>query len=185
MHTRKSFAYWPSARRPGFRHDSIATGHATLATLATRHGFEVVSSEDADVFTTSGLDSYDVVVFLNTTGIVLDETQQAALEAFVRGGGGWLGVHAAADTEYDWPFYGTLLGNGAWFNAHPAIQTASVLREAAAHPATAHFPALSAINDEWYNFRANPRPNVDVLLRLDEASYDPGFGAMGADHPIA
>lgn len=173
------------SKTAGFRHDSIDTGHATLAALGVRYGFDVVRSEDATVFTSSSLATFDVVVFLNTTGNVLDGAQQSALEAFIRGGGGWVGIHAAADTEYDWPFYGTLLGNGAWFNAHPAIQTATLLRENTTHPASAHFPSVGAINDEWYNFRANPRPQVEVLLRLDESSYSPGTGAMGADHPIA
>lgn len=173
------------SKTAGFRHASIDTGHATLTALGTRYGFDVVRSDDAAAFTPAGLATFDVVVFLNTTGNVLDGAQQSALEAFIRGGGGWVGVHAAADTEYDWPFYGTLLGNGAWFNAHPPIQTATVLREDATHPASAHFPFVGAINDEWYNFRVNPRPQVDVLLRLDEGSYSPGAGAMGADHPIA
>lgn len=173
------------SKTAGFRHDSIDTGHATLASLGTQYGFEVVRSEDATSFTSTHLATFDVVVFLNTTGDVLDVPQQSALEAWIRGGGGWLGVHAAADTEYDWPFYGTLLGNGAWFLSHPAIQSAGVLRENATHPATVVFEGRQVIEDEWYNFRANPRPVVDVLLRIDESSYSPGGGAMGADHPIA
>lgn len=174
------------SKTAGYRHDSIPTAHAILQALAPRHRMSVLASEDAARFSAASLASFDVVLFLNTTGDVLDGAQQAALQAYVEGGGGWVGVHAAADTEYDWPFYGaSLLGNGAWFLAHPAIQAANVVREHATHPASVHFPANFLFTDEWYNLRANPRPGAQVLLRLDEASYAPGSGAMGADHPIA
>lgn len=172
------------SRTTGFRHDSIDTGHDTIAGLARRHRFRVERSEDPARFSTAHLANVDVVVFLNTTGDVLDAAQQDALQAFVEDGGGWVGVHSAADTEYDWPFYGSLLGNGAWFRSHPAIQAATLVREDGAHPATALFPTSTSLTDEWYNFRANPRPAAQVLMRLDEASYAPGPDAMGADHPI-
>ena len=168
------------SRTAGFRHDSIATAHAALQSLAQRYRFDVVASEDPVLFAPATLATFDVVLFLNTTGDVLDPAQQSALQAFVEGGGGWAGVHAAADTEYDWPFYGTLLGNGAWFASHPAIQPAQVMREN-----DVHFPAAFDFTEEWYNFRASPRPGASVLLRLDESSYAPGAGAMGSDHPIA
>ena len=173
------------SRTAGFRHDSIETGHAVLAALAQRYGFGVVASESPADFSAANLAAYDVVLFLNTTGDVLDPGGQDALQAFVDGGGGFVGVHSAADTEYDWPYYGALLGNGAWFLAHPPIQAATLVREDAGHPASAHFPASFAFTDEWYNFRANPRTAVQVLLRIDESSYQPGAGAMGADHPLA
>ena len=173
------------SRTTGYRHDSIATAHAVLQSVAPKHRMSVTASEDPARFGAASLAGFDVVLFLNTTGDVLAATQQAALQAWIETGGGWVGVHAAADTEYDWPFYGTLLGNGAWFLSHPAIQPAQVLRENPSHPASAHFPAAFAFTDEWYNFRANPRPGAQVLLRLDETSYAPGSGAMGGDHPIA
>lgn len=174
------------SRTAGYRHESIATAQAVLQALAPRHRMQVTASEDAARFTPASLAAFDVVLFLNTTGDVLDAAQQSALQAFVETGGGWVGVHAAADTEYGWPFYGaSLLGNGAWFASHPAIQGAGVLREDATHPASAHFAAGFTFTDEWYNFRANPRSGAQVLLRLDETSYAPGAGAMGADHPIA
>jgi type 1 glutamine amidotransferase len=171
------------SKTAGFRHDSIPAGIALIQNLGAAHGFGVDVSEDADVFTPQNLGAYRAVVFLNTTGDVLNAGQQAAFEAYVRGGGGWVGVHAAADTEYAWPFYGELLG-GAWFSDHPAIQAATLHVEDGAHPSTRHLPASFSFTDEWYNFRANPRGAVDVLLTLDEASYSPGPGAMG-DHPIA
>ncbi len=168
----------------GFRHDSIPRGIALVQALGAAHGFSVDATEDASRFTRKRLAAYRVVIFLNTTGEVLNNRQQAAFEAYIRNGGGWVGVHSAADTEHAWPFYGTLLGGGAWFISHPAIQRASLRVERGTHPSTAHYPPSFSFTDEWYNFRANPRRRVLVLLALDETSYDPGSDAMG-DHPIA
>jgi type 1 glutamine amidotransferase len=120
-------------------------------------------------------------VFLSTTGDVLNDAQQAAFEAWVRAGGGYAGVHAAADTEYSWPFYGTLVG--AWFDSHPAIQPALVRVEDHDHPATAHFGDTWQHTDELYNYRTNPRSTAHVLATLDESTYS--GGTMGADHPIS
>lgn len=172
------------SKTAGYRHDSIAAGIASLQALGDAHGFAVDASEDAAVFHADTLGQYATVVWLNTTGDVLDATQQAAYADYVANGGGYVGIHAAADTEYDWPFYGELLA-GAWFHSHPAIQSAHLLRADDTHAAALAWPAQSMFTDEWYNFRANPRSNVQVLLRLDETSYDPGTGAMGDDHPIA
>jgi type 1 glutamine amidotransferase len=169
------------SRTAGFRHDSIEVATQTVASLGAQHGFEVVATEDAATFTVEGLAGFDAVVFLMTTGDVLDAAQQAALEAFVSGGGGFAGIHSAADTEYDWPWYGQLVG--AYFDSHPAIQPASVTVEDPAHPSTAALPSPWAATDEWYNFRTNVRGSAHVLLSLDEASY--AGGTMGGDHPIA
>jgi type 1 glutamine amidotransferase len=168
----------------GFRHDSIARGVALVRSLGASHGFAVDSTEDSSRFTHKGLTRYRAVVFLNTTGDVLNRRQQAAFEAFVRRGGGWVGVHSAADTEPDWPFYGALLGGGAWFLSHPQIQAATLEVEGTTHLSTRHLPATFSFTDEWYNFASNPRDGARVLLTIDESSYDPGPDAMG-DHPIA
>ncbi len=166
------------SRTTGFRHDSIPAGIAAIRNLG---GFSVDATEDPGAFQPENLRRYRVVVFLNTTGDVLDPAQQQAFEGYVRGGGGYVGVHAAADTEYDWPFYGELVG--AWFRSHPAVQPARIVVEDHRHPSTAHLGATWSRADEWYNFRINPRPHVHVLLRLDESTYQ--GGSMGADHPIA
>ncbi len=166
-----------------FRHESIPDGIALIQALGAAHGFNVDASEDDSLFTPESLGAYRAVIFLNTTGDILDTSQQAAFEAYIRGGGGWVGVHSAADTEYGWPFYGQLLG-GAWFLNHPPIQTARIRVMDAVHSSTRHYPANFFFTDEWYNFRANPRALVNVLLTIDESSYNPGSGAMG-DHPIA
>jgi type 1 glutamine amidotransferase len=167
-----------------FRHASIEAGVEAIRQLGNGNGFAVSQTEDAMTFSDEGLAPYDVVVWLSTTGDVLDNAQQAAFERFIRAGGGWVGVHAAADTEYDWAWYGQLLGGAAYFLIHPMIQTAQLNVEQAEHTSTSHLPETFSLQDEWYNFRANPRPSVSVLLTLNEMSYTVGEGAMG-DHPIA
>ena len=164
-------------RTAKFRHDSIPTAVATLRALATAQGLRTDHGEDPAVFTAANLARYRAVVFANTTGDVLDEAQQAALQAYVEGGGGFLGLHSAADTEYDWPWYGELVG--AWFHKHPpGLQTAQVTLHGAGHDGQRW-----TITDELYNYRRNPRPWVQVLATVDETSYT--GGTMGSDHPIA
>jgi glucose/arabinose dehydrogenase/PKD repeat protein len=171
------------SKTAGFRHDSIPAGIAAIRELGDQHGFTVTATEDAGAFTDANLARFRAVVWLSTTGDVLDSSQQAAFERYVRAGGGYAGVHAAADTEYDWPWYGELVG--AYFHSHPHQQQAAVEVEDATHPSTSHLPARWSRFDEWYNYRANPRDSVHVLATLDESSYDPGGGAMGDDHPIS
>jgi type 1 glutamine amidotransferase len=172
-------------RTVGYRHDSITAGVDAIRRLGAEHGFTVQQTEDPAAFSDQALAAYQVVVFLSTTADVLGNEQQAAFERYIAAGNGWVGVHAAADTEYDWAWYGGLLGGDAWFLIHPEIQTAELQVEDAGHPSTAHLPATFSLQDEWYNYRNNPRPEVNVLLRLNEASYQVGEGAMGTDHPIA
>jgi cytochrome c len=173
------------SRTLGYRHDAIGAGIEAIRTLGQANAFAVQQTEDPALFTDEVLAGFDVVVFLSTTADVLDDAQQGALERFIHVGGGWVGVHAAADTEYDWAWYGQLLGGGAWFKSHPEIQAVTLKVENAAHASTAHLPATFQLQDEWYNFKANPRAAVSVVMTLDESSYAPGADAMGADHPIA
>ena len=167
----------------GYRHASIGAAVAALRTLGAQNGFAVDQTEDGGSFTDANLARYAVVVFLLTTGDVLDAGQQAAFERYLRAGHGWVGVHSASDTEYDWAWYGGLVG--AFFKTHPAIQQATLDVAEAGHPSTAGLPARWTRTDEWYAFQTNPRPSVHVLLTLDETTYDPGDATMGADHPIA
>ncbi|MFP3986843.1 ThuA domain-containing protein [Streptomyces sp. E11-3] len=169
------------SKTAGFRHDSIPDGIAAIRELGAEHGFAVDATEDARVFRPSRLRRYDAVVWLSTTGDVLNSAQQTAFEEYVGDGGGYVGVHAAADTEYDWEFYGGLAG--AYFVSHPAIQPATVTVENHAHAATEHLGATWERTDEWYNYRSNPRDRARVLATLDESSYS--GGTMGDDHPIA
>jgi len=172
-------------RTEGFSHSSISDGVDMLNEIAATEGYTITETDQTDLFTTEGLDDFDVVVWLSTTGDVLDNDEQDAFEAFIQGGGGYVGIHAAADCEYGWPWYGDLLGGGAWFNSHPSIQEARLVLEDATHPITGTWEAETIFEDEWYNFQNNPRDFVDVIQTLDESSYDPGSGAMGDDHPIA
>lgn len=164
-----------------YRHASIADGRAALRALADDHGWEMRVTEDSTAFRRDRLASFDVVVFLNTSGNVLGPRGQDALRAFIEDGGGFVGVHAASDTEYDWPWYGRLVG--AYFDDHPPVQTATVQVGTGSHPSTRMLPDSWQRRDEWYNFRSNPRDSVRVLLTLDESTYE--GGTMGDDHPIA
>ncbi len=170
------------SKTAGFRHGSIEPGIAALRTLGAANGFEVDATEDAGQFTTANLGRYGAVVFLSTTGDVLNDAQQAAFMTYIRRGGGFVGIHAAADTEYFWPWYGDLMG--AYFARHPAPARARLRVENRGHPSTSVLPDPWVRTDEWYDFQRNPRSHgVTVLLTLDESSY-PG-GQMGNDHPIA
>lgn len=142
------------SKTAGFRHDSIPEGVAAVRELGAAHGFAVDATEDAGAFTIRNLGRYDAVVFLSTTGDVLNPAQQGAFERYIKGRGAYVGVHAAADTEYDWAFYGGLAG--AYFQSHPVIQPATVDVEDHAHPATAGLGATWNRTDEWYNYRSNP-----------------------------
>lgn len=169
------------SKTAGFRHDSIPDGINAVRKLGAEHGFAVAATEDSSIFTDDALARFRVVIFLNTTGDVLNDEQQAAFERFIRSGRGYVGVHSAADTEYDWPWYGKLVG--AYFRSHPAVQPAEMKVEIRDHPSTRHLPLKWRRTDEWYDYRSNPRESVKVLLSLDESTYK--GGQMGEDHPIS
>jgi type 1 glutamine amidotransferase len=168
-------------RAQGFVHDSINPAVQALTIQLHARGYGVVAGADLGLITPERLTLYQAVVFVSTTGDVLDPPQQDALTAWVNGGGGWVGIHGAIDAEYDWPFYGQLAG--ARFQDHPAIQPAVVRVADASYPAESGLPAAWARVDEWYNFQANPRTaGVHVLATVDESTYS--GGEMGGDHPI-
>src|SRR3954471_9966240 len=161
-------------RTAGYRHDSIPAAVAAIRELASRHGIEVEHTEDAGVFRADTLARFKAVGFVNTTGNVLDRAQQRAFEAFVEAGGGYLGIHSAADTGYDWPWYGQLLG--AQFKSHPPGLQTGVVRFA--RPLGAQAPLAWRVRDEFYNFASRPSGEATVIARLDESTY--GGGEMGA-----
>jgi type 1 glutamine amidotransferase len=168
------------SKTAGFQHASIPAGIEAVRALGAAHQFEVETTEDAAAFTAEGLAEYDVVMFLSTTGDVLDESQQDAMEAFIQAGGGFVGVHAATDTEYDWPWYGKLVG--AYFMTHPQVQEATLEVVLPSDPAVAHLPFRWTRTDEWYDFKAL-NPDVTVLLKIDPSSYE--GSQMESDHPMA
>ncbi|MDX1327434.1 MAG: ThuA domain-containing protein [Arenibacter sp.] len=164
----------------GFRHSSIEKGVATLVQLGMTNNFAVTQTSDSLQFSSANLKNYQLVVFLNTTMDVLGDAEQRAFEEYIRGGGSFMGIHAAADTEYEWPWYGKLVG--AYFKSHPKQQEALLEVVDRNHPATEHLEDTWTHFDEWYNFR-NINPDIQVVMQLDESSYE--GGENGDYHPIA
>jgi cytochrome c len=189
------------SKTAGFRHDSIPQGIAAIQQLGQQNGFDVTATEDSAQFTDANLATFDVVVFLSTTGDVLNDTQQGAFERYIKGGGGYVGIHAAADTEYGWDWYGQMLGG--YFRNHPAgTPTAAVDIVDGNEPSTEGLPARITRTDEWYNYQGPISPavngsgavadysprltNVHVLATVDESTYGEDDGnSADDDHPIS
>lgn len=170
------------SKTAGFRHTSIPVGiecvrEVLLGTI------EVEATEDSSRFNDAELARFTCVVFLSTTGDVLEPTQQAAFQRFIEGGGGFVGIHAASDTEHDWPWFTDMIG--ARFIGHPPVQSAIVVVEDRTHESTRMLPARWQRTDEWYRFHRNPRAvdGIHVLASLDESTYE--GGGMDGDHPCA
>ncbi|WP_119080678.1 ThuA domain-containing protein [Chitinophaga alhagiae] len=164
----------------GFHHGAIADGVKAIEQLGRQHHFTVDTTSNAARFTEDTLKQYAAVIFLNTTGDVLDAGQQADFERYIQAGGGYVGVHAASDCEYHWPWYGKLVG--AYFKGHPRTQEARLnIHRDSKFPVTDSLPDPWTRTDEWYNFREIPE-NVQVLVSIDEGSYE--GGKNGADHPM-
>ena len=171
------------SKTAGFRHSSIGVGIAAIRKLGQENGFSVDATEEAGAFTSKNLARYSAVVFLNTTGDVLDAAQQDDFERYIQAGGGYVGIHSATDTEYDWPWYGRLAG--AYFNGHPNNPN---VRKATYHvidksnPSTAGLPDPWDREDEFYNFKSID-PTIHVLVEIDEKSYE--GGTNGDHHPMS
>jgi cytochrome c len=168
------------SKTAAFRHESIEAGKAALLKLGAANQFLVDTTEDASLFTEDILKQYAAVVFLNTTGDVLDDPQQADFERYIQAGGGYVGIHSATDTEYDWPWYNKLAG--AYFNGHPDIQPAELHVLSHSHPATESMDSVWQKTEEWYNFK-DMNDEVSVLLEIDEGSYE--GGTHGNHHPMS
>lgn len=164
----------------GFRHQSIPHGVEAVEEIASENNISTFHTEDATAFQIDSLTKFDIVLFLNTTGDILNEDQQNAFEQFIKNGGGFVGIHAASDTEYNWPWYGQMVG--AYFESHPEIQEATITVVNKDHPSTAFLPDEWIRTDEWYNFK-DINPNIHVLMNLEESSYE--GGKNGKNHPIA
>lgn len=165
----------------GFRHDSIGDGIAAIRQLGAANGFAVDATEDSEQFKLPVLGGYRAVIFLSTTGDVLNEMQQESLREYMRAGGGFVGVHAAADTEYDWAWYGELVG--ARFLSHSVPQSGVLSIVDRQHPSTVDLPNPWVRFDEWYNFQRDPAEVARILVTIDERSYS--GGQMGDRHPIS
>ncbi|SEW03112.1 Glucose/arabinose dehydrogenase, beta-propeller fold [Chitinophaga sp. YR573] len=165
----------------GFRHASIPAGIKALQKLGQENGFDVDTTENAANFNEDTLQKYAAVIFLNTTGDILDNYQEADFERYIQSGGGYVGIHSATDTEYDWGWYGELAG--AYFDNHPAgVHKATLTVKDKTFPATVGLPEKWEHSDEWYNFKKISK-NTHVLITVDEKTYE--GGKNGADHPIS
>lgn len=169
------------SKTAGFRHTSIEAGKIALLRLGLENNLKVDTTEDASYFTEDILKQYSAVVFLNTTGDVLDYTQQADFERYIQAGGGYVGIHSATDTEYDWKWYNKLAG--AYFNGHPKIQEAKLNILEKNHLATKGINDPWTKTDEWYNFK-NIYSKINVLIEIDEASYEGGTH-QDEQHPMS
>ena len=169
---------------PGiYHHLSNLNGIALIERLGKKRGWDVSVTHDSGSFNAKRLANYDVVAFINTTGDILNNDQQSAFENYIKAGGGFVGTHSAADTEHGWPWYGELIGG--YFKSHPEVdQVAMTLKENAEHPANKHVGDTGAVMEEWYSYTANVRskPGFEVLLTIDESTYE--GGEMDSDHPI-
>jgi len=185
-----SFAQTPAinilvfSKTASFRHESIAAGKTALSKLANEKGFTASFTEDAALFTENNLKKYNTVIFLNTTGDILNEGQQTAFERYIQAGGGYVGIHAATDTEYGWPWYGKLAG--AYFLDHPMtpsnVQNGKFIVNQKNHWATQGMPDEFERKDEFYSFK-DISPKINVVLKIDEKSYT---GGKNPDfHPIS
>ena len=167
----------------GFRHESIPSGIEMFKKLSAERGLEVTNSENSKIFKEKNLKNFGVVVFLNTTLDILNDAQQYEFKRYIQAGGSFLGIHGAADTEYDWPWYGKLVG--AYFNGHPNnpnVRDAVVEVVDATHSSCSHLPEKWDRKDEWYNYKSI-NPDINVVLNLDESTYE--GGTNGENHPLA
>ncbi len=171
------------SKTEGFRHSSIPAGIEAVKRIGQKNSFGVVATEDATIFTQNQLKDFVAVIFMNTTGDILNDQQQIEFQRYIQAGGGFVGVHSAADTEYDWPWYNELVG--AYFHSHPSdpnVREAIIHKTANKHISTDHLPDVWSRSDEWYNYKSIFK-GIKSILNLDESSYE--GGANGAAHPIA
>jgi hypothetical protein len=174
----------------GWHHESQHAGVLAVQQLGVRNFFDVVMFEDPNGFTDKYLEQFQVIIFLHTTGDIFDSTQQKVMERFIQSGKGFVGIHSASDTEYDWEWYTKLVGR--MFYIHPAIQTARIDVIDSDFPGMQSFANTKYWTDELYEFGPEKVTNLHYLLSIDETSYNPkatwsnkaGVG-MGKFHPVA
>ena len=168
-----------------YRHASITNGIVAIKKLGEENNFHVDATEDASWFTPEILARYQVVIFLSTSGDVLNDDQQTAFRNFIESGRGLAAIHAAVAggvaTEGGWPWYGEALC--ARFTNHSHIVEATVDIEDSKNPSTMGLPRHWVRRDEWYNFISSPRGKAHILASLDETTYK--GGTMHGDHPVA
>jgi type 1 glutamine amidotransferase len=176
----------------GWHHESVHAGVLAIQQLGVKNFFDVVLFENPDGFTDQYLEQFKAVIFLNTTGDIFDSTQQKVMERFIQSGRGYVGIHSASDTEYDWDWYTKLVGR--MFYIHPVIQTAKINIADTTFPGLQGFTGNKLWTDEWYEFGPEKITGLHTILTIDESSYNPkvewanrnkkGVG-MGKFHPIS
>lgn len=164
----------------GFVHESIEVGIQALQQIGRQDGFKTVVTKDSRFFTEQNLDQFDLIIFFQTTGDVLDPEEQMEFQDYMDNGGNFFGIHSAADTEYGWSWYGDLVG--AYFKGHPEVQQAEIIVNMPDHMTVEHLPRKWERTDEWYNYK-DINKGLNVLLSLNEDSYE--GGENGDFHPIA
>lgn len=189
-YSQKQFRALLFTKTMGFHHVSILDGVQSMRVLAEKHFFDLDWQEDPAVMNDANLAKFDVIIFLNTTGDILNETQQAAMEKFIRAGKGFVGIHSASDTEYDWDWYTKLVGRS--FKIHPTIQTARLKFTANKFPGMDGFSESNPWTEEWYDFGPEKIAGLNYILAVDESTYNPKVqwgekksDGMGAFHPMA
>ncbi|HRD06860.1 MAG: ThuA domain-containing protein [Saprospiraceae bacterium] len=190
LSAQKQFKVLLFTRTMGWHHESIKDGVEAFEKMADRHFFDMEWQENAEWFTDEKLKTYDVIVFLNTTGDILNDNQQAAMQRFIQSGKGFVGIHSASDTEYNWEWYTRLVGR--MFVSHPAIQTARLHPLNRKFMGMANFQSPHWFTDEWYILSPEKQSGLTYLLEIDESSYFPGNptkdypqGGMNGKHPIS
>lgn len=174
----------------GWHHESQHIGVLALQQMGVKNYFDVVLWEDPAGFTDKYLSQFSVVIFLNTTGNIFDSAQQKVMERFIQSGKGYVGIHSASDTEYDWEWYTQLVGR--MFHIHPAVQMAKLKVLEQSFPGLAGFASGRLLTEEWYEFGPEKTTGLQYLLSVDETSYNPNVqwgekkgAGMGVLHPIA
>ena len=170
------------SKTSGWKHKSIPAGIAAIQKLGGEQGFEVDTTKNSELFNEDNLKQYSAIIFLSTTLNVLDAKQEAAFERYIQAGGGFVGVHAAADTEYDWGWYTKLVG--AQFRSHPkGTPEADFIVTDKNFGATEFFTdSVWHRSDEIYNYN-KLNPDVHVVMTVDESTYE--GGTNGDNHPFA
>ncbi len=187
--SQKQFKVLLFTKTMGFHHESILEGVTAIKKLGERHFFDVDWHEDPARFSDQNLANYDVVIFLNTTGDILNADQQKAFENFIKKGKGFVGIHSATDTEYDWDWYTKLVGRS--FKIHPVIQSARLKFTENKFPGLEGFKETNWWTDEWYDFQPEKATDLKYILAVDETTYNPKvkWGEKSSDgmgfHPIA
>ena len=169
-----SFSVLVISETKGWVHDSIESGIDLIENIGDKNNFNVYHSDNSKVITSENLIEFNSIIFLNTTGDILSKNEQNVMEQFIKSGKGYVGVHSASDTEYEWQWYGDLVG--AYFRNHSDVVDGKIFTVDNSHKITEHLNPEWNIEDEWYNFDYISE-NINVLLKLDETSYE------GGEHP--